>query len=197
MTEKEILNLIQADKWMMRVLLTASSLNLKDWAVGAGFVRNKVWDYLSGKTRETVDTNDIDLVYFDPNGNNEEADKELSKEMLTRTGLDWEIVNQCYAHKWNNVPPYKSTKDAIAHWPETVTAIGVTIDKNNKLKLIAPYGIGDLVHFIVRLSPKFEGGSGVLQERVRKKQWLEKWPGLKIVNEGARPEGPAPSINSV
>ncbi len=175
----------------MKVILTASSLNLKDWAIGAGFVRNKVWDYLSGRVNEVVDTKDIDLVYFDPNGNNEEADKKLSEEMQTKTGFVWEIVNQCYTHKWNNVPPYESTEDAIAHWPETVTAIGVTMDKENRLRLVAPYGIGDLVHFIVRLSPRFEGEREVLEERVRKKQWLEKWPRIKVVNEGTRPEGSA------
>jgi len=59
MTEEEILDLIRADKWMMKVLLSASSLNLKDWAVGAGFVRNKVWNHLSGRTGEGIDTKDI------------------------------------------------------------------------------------------------------------------------------------------
>ena len=107
--------------------------------MGAGFVRNKVWNHLSGRTGEGIDTKDIDFFYFDPNGNDEGADKKLSEEMQARTGFVWEIVNQCYTHKWNNVPPYKSTEDAIAHWPETVTAIGVTIDRNNKLRLLAPY----------------------------------------------------------
>ena len=31
---------------MMNVLNEANKLNLPDWVIGAGFLRNKVWDYL-------------------------------------------------------------------------------------------------------------------------------------------------------
>ena len=48
MMEKEILELIRQDKWMMRVLRVAKSLHLPDWMIEAGFVRNKVWNYLYG-----------------------------------------------------------------------------------------------------------------------------------------------------
>jgi hypothetical protein len=180
MTEQDILNLIEQDKWMMKIILIASSLNLPDWIIGAGFVRNKVWNHLSGIERETVDTRDIDLVYFDPNGNDQKSDEKLSEEMRQKTEMEWEIVNECYAHEWNNLPPYTSTEDAISEWPETVTAIGVTMDKNNKLKLIAPYGIDDLVNFIARPSPKFKGGIEVVRERIAQKKWQEKWPKINI-----------------
>lgn len=176
MTEQDILNLIKNDPWMMAVLKKASTLNLKNWVIGAGFVRNKVWDHLAGHKRKTVDTNDIDLVYFDPDGNDEEADKKLSQKLNSETGLSWEIVNQAYAHKWNNLSPYISIEDALSQWPETVTAIGVTLEKNNRLKLIAPYGIDDLVNFRIRMSPKFKGDIIKITERVAKKKWLEKWP---------------------
>jgi uncharacterized protein len=179
-TEQEILDLIKQDKWMMRIILIASSLSLPDWIIGAGFVRNKVWDHLSGNEKQTVDTRDIDLVYFDSNGNDEKSDEKLSEEMKIKTGIEWEIVNEYYAHKWNNLPPYTSTEDAISKWPETVTAIGVTMDKNNELKLFAPYGIGDLVNFVVRPSPKFKGGIDKVKERVIKKKWKEKWPNITL-----------------
>jgi hypothetical protein len=48
MNEEVILKLIENDPWMMEVLMTASDANLPDWMIGAGFVRNKVWDYLHG-----------------------------------------------------------------------------------------------------------------------------------------------------
>ncbi len=176
MTEKEILDLIEKDPWMMKIILTASSLNLSDWIIGAGFVRNKVWDHLSGINNEEVNTKDIDLVYFDPNGNDQKADEKLSEKLKQETGINWEIVNEFYAHRWNNLPPYTSATDAISTWPETVTAIGVTLNENNKLKLIAPYGIYDLVNFIVRPSPRFVEGIERVKERVIEKKWKEKWP---------------------
>src|SRR3989344_341827 len=42
MTEKDILDLIKIDKWMMDILRVAEKLNLPDWIIGAGFIRNKV-----------------------------------------------------------------------------------------------------------------------------------------------------------
>lgn len=62
MTEQDILDLIMKDKWMMNIIHIASELDLPDWIIGAGFVRNKVWDYLSGNNKEAVDTRDVDLV---------------------------------------------------------------------------------------------------------------------------------------
>ena len=178
MTEQDILNLISKDKWMMKILYIAKKLDLPDWIVGAGFVRNRVWDHLHGYNKPKVDTADIDLVYYDPNGNDQKADEELSERLKKETGIEWEVVNEAYAHKWNNLPPYKSTEDALSQWPETVTAIGVRL-KNGKLKLVAPYGISDLVNLIIRPSPKFADISKV-KERVKYKKWLEKWPKLKI-----------------
>jgi hypothetical protein len=181
MTEEEILYLIESDPWMMEALSVAKSLSLKNWILGAGFVRNKVWDHLSGKTLVGVDTPDIDLVYYDLEGNDEETDEKLSKRLSECTGFNWEIVNQSYAHKWNNLDPYTSTEDAISKWPETVTAIGVTVNSAGKLRLFAPYGITDLINFIVRPTPTFLNKINVLKDRVQKKKWLEKWPKIKIV----------------
>ncbi len=184
MTEQDILNLISKDEWMMSNLRFAEKLNLPDWIIGAGFVRNKVWDYLHGYQKEKVDTNDIDLVYFDLNGNDEDADEMLSKELEKKTGLNWEVVNEAYAHKWYTIkpPPYTSSEDAVSKWPETATCIGVKMEKG-ELKLIAPYGVGDLANLIIRPSPAFidEGNvKNVVIERVKKKKWLEKWPKLKL-----------------
>lgn len=179
MNEQDILNLIKEDPRMMDVLGRAEKLNFPDWVIGAGFVRNKVWDHLHNFSRPKVDTADVDLVYFDPNGNDQKTDEELSARLKKETGIDWEIVNEAYAHKWNNLPPYKSTEDALSQWPETATAIGVKLE-SGELRLIAPYGINDLIGMIVRPSPKFQDGIDRVKERVEKKRWLEKWPKLKV-----------------
>jgi len=181
MDEQDILNLIENDMWMMDILNIAEGLNFPDWVIGAGFVRNKVWDYLHGYSNSKVDTNDIDLVYYDPKRNDQKADEELSQKLKKQTGIDWEIVNQVYAHAWNSLPPYKSMEDAISKWPETATCIGVRIE-NGKLKIIAPHGIDDLVNLIIKPSPEFPNGLKRVKSRAKEKQWLEKWPKLQIVS---------------
>jgi len=182
MSEEDILELIRTDEWMMNILRTAEKLDLKDWAIGAGFIRNKVWDHLHGYNKETVDTNDIDLVYFDPNGNDEEADEELSRKLKEETGINYEVVNEFYAHKWNKLPPYKSTEDAISQFPETVTAIGVRL-KNGELSLVKPYGVEDIVNMIIRPTPMFFDKIQKIKDRVKTKQWIEKYPKLKFSQE--------------
>lgn len=177
MTKQDILELIKADPWMMNIIHIAEGLNFPDWIIGAGFVRNKVWDHLHGYSNEMVPTRDIDLVYFDPNGNNQKQDEQLSLRLTQETGIQFEIVNQFYAHTWNGLPPYTSTEDSISTWPETATAIGVTI-KRGELHLVAPYGIDDMVNLVLRPSPKFKGNIDVVRKRAKDKVWLEKYPKL-------------------
>lgn len=184
MSEEDILNLIREDKWMMDVLRVAEEVGLPDWLIGAGFVRNKVWDHLHGYKKEKADTADIDLAYFDPAGNDEEKDNGLSRELAAKTGLNWEVANQAYTHAWHSdhAAPYRSTADAISKWPETATCIGVTL-AHGEPALIAPYGVTDLVNLIVRPSPGFleEGNArSAVEERVAKKNWLKKWPKLTL-----------------
>lgn len=57
--------------------------------------------------------------------------------------------------------------------------MGVRLE-NGKLKLIAPYGVDDLLNLVVRPSPKFSNSLKIVEQRVREKKWLEKWPKLKF-----------------
>lgn len=181
MTEQDIIQMIKNDEWMMNVLTEANKLNLPDWVIGAGFLRNKVWDYLHDIKRDVADTHDIDLVYFDNININEEKDRKLSESMKDVLGLDWEIVNQAYTHKWHNRDiPYKDTAEGLSEWVETPTCVGVTL-VNGELKIIAPHGIDDLVNLIVRPTPSSKGDLGIFYSRIENKKWLEKWPKLRVI----------------
>ncbi len=181
MSPTDILKLIQDDPHMMRILSYAEQMDLPDWAISAGFVRNKVWDHLHNYKENTPPT-DIDLIYFDANGTYSE--KDIEAQLTKRApGVNWEIVNQATSHSWNDETPYTSTADAMSKWPETVTAVGVKIE-NGTLQLIAPLGIADLVEMIVRPTPAFSVSERKLQrvrDRVIQKRWKEKWPKLTIL----------------
>lgn len=181
MTEKDIIEIIKKDSWMMDVLIEAEKLNLPDWMIAAGFLRNKVWNYLHDIERAMVDTRDVDLVYFDKNNSSELFDENLSKKMNGKLGIEWEIVNQVYTHKWHDRgDQYIDTEDAISNWAETATCIGVTI-KKGELKIIAPHGIDDLVNMIVRPGPAFLNNLDFFHSRYKDKKWLKKWSKLRVV----------------
>lgn len=179
--EARLSELILKDPWMMKVLVVAEELNLPDWWIGAGFLRNKVWNYLEGKASEK--TRDVDLVYFDSNNVRDEIDWDyddhLNKEFPFAI---WEVRNQARMHYKNGFDPFASTADGIAHWTETATAVAVKLD-NDEITFLFCYGTDDLLNLVARPTPFFarKPEVEVFQKRVKEKNWQEKWPTLKIV----------------
>ena len=180
MNVSDILDLIRTDPWMMRVLRVAAGLELLEWMIGAGFVRNKVWDHLHGFENVDVPTADIDLIYFDPADARESTEKEYDRRLRAVCDVNWSAKNQARMHEVTGDAPYISAEDGLAHWVERATCVAVTL-RGGELQLIAPYGIGDLVGLIVRRSPGFTRDRAVLRERVAGKRWLETWPRLRVV----------------
>lgn len=180
MTEEQIVQLISDDTAMMDILGRAGRLGLPNWLIGAGFVRGKVWDHLHG-WRGPSTPSDIDLVYFDP-GDSFDDDALEARLSHSRPTLKWDVKNQATAHRWNGEAACMSVVEALARWPETATAVGVTTERG-PLELIAPHGIADLVGLIVRPTPAFNVNKArqeMVRSRFEKKRWQEKWPRLRL-----------------
>lgn len=180
MSQKDILDLIAQDAWMMRVLRIVGDLKLPDCWVGAGFVRNKIWDHLHGYTGRTP-LGDVDIVYFDPHDLSEEVENELQNRLKKRdSSINWSVTNQARMHIPSNLPPYSSTEDALSVWPETPTAVAVRLNSEGQLELLAPHGIKDLVSLVVNPTPLSFSRPEIYEKRLAEKQWGKKWPKLRI-----------------
>lgn len=179
----DLKTLIQNDKWMMDILKVAHQLELPDWWICAGFVRSKIWDTLHGYIERTP-LEDIDVIYFDAHNKEEEEEKKWEHELhILMPDIPWSVKNQARMHKINNLPPYKSSIDGIANFPETVTALGVKLDKQNEIELVAPHGIADVMEMIVNPVPLFAENKELLavyEYRIRQKDWQSKWPNIRI-----------------
>jgi uncharacterized protein len=182
MTKRHIIKIIQNDDWMMDVLKAAKTLTLPDWWIGAGFVRNKVWDVLHGyKTRTPL--HDIDVIYFDPGETKESQEKVYEKRLQKLLpNIPWSVKNQARMQKIKHDKPYKNAADGMAHWVETATCIGVKLDESNKAVIAAPHGIADLVSLKLR---SVSGQKKVFEKRLKDKNWLAKWPRLTIINSAS------------
>lgn len=180
MNENDILKLIAEDPWMMERLSLVQTLNLPDWWIGAGFVRGKIWDVLHGyQTRTPLP--DIDVIYFDKSVVTKE--QEQTYEAYLKNHIpesNWSVKNQARMHEKHGHKPYKTSTQALAQWVETATCVGVQIEGNGELKLTAPRGIDDLVNLILRPTPDHQQDQTKFHERIEKKQWLTKWPKLKV-----------------
>jgi len=179
-SEAELARVIGADDWMMEVLAVAEGLALPDWWIGAGFLRNKVWNVIEGKDAEP--TRDVDLVYFNAHDRQAETDWAYDQQLKAAYSFaEWEVRNQARMHYVNNLAPFISTEDGIAHWTETATCVAVKLE-DSKLRFLFCYGTHDLFGLIARPTPYIVGTKlmHLFNDRLAKKQWREKWPDIRI-----------------
>lgn len=119
--EALIASWIELDTFRRETLAVASELNLNDWCLSAGFLRNLVWDNVLQKARSTP-LNDIDLVYYNTDNLCPEIDKEYESQLFQMLPLPWSVKNQARMHTRNGDLRYGSTSDAMSFWPEIETA---------------------------------------------------------------------------
>lgn len=123
LTEEAIVEQIQADPEMMKVLAIIRDLNLTDAWLAAGAVRNFIWNQLSGKPGFDA-TTDLDLVFYDPTISYEETQQIEQELQKTYPQYAWEVKNQVYMHQHSpGTAPYRSACDAVSKYPEQCTAL--------------------------------------------------------------------------
>ncbi|EIM27349.1 nucleotidyltransferase family protein [Microvirga lotononidis] len=180
-TIADIEHLLEAHADLHALLSHVDSLGLPDGWIGAGFIRNAVWDVLHGRAIDISRLNDVDVVFLDPADVSKERNAILEARLRSLApDVTWQVRNQARMHQPNGDAPYRSTCDAIACWPETATAIAAR-SVDGKIEVMAPHGIQDPLNLIVRPTPAFAHKMAVYRERVASKDWPARWPGLNVI----------------
>lgn len=179
----ELRAMLAADPTRSRVLVLVRSLRLPDCWVGAGFLRNAVWDRLHGRPASKP-SGDVDVLWFDPERGDPWEDRILEARLMALDpSIAWSVKNQARMHLRNGDPPYASTLEAMRHWPETATAVAVRWTEQGGHEFAAPFGFEDLFGLVVRPTIGFRGEKRrVHLDRVRDKRWLATWPLLQVVD---------------
>ncbi|MCG8710958.1 nucleotidyltransferase family protein [Brenneria sp. 4F2] len=176
--EAQIRLWLMQDEMRLGVIKAVSSLSLSDCWVAAGFVRNLVWDKLHHYACPTM-LNDIDVIYYDAENTDESADfyYESQLRLLTKGASGISVKNQARMHFKLNKMQYKNTFDSMSYWPEIETAVGVRW-LNDYIEFSVPFGLDSLFNKTITFNTKscFE----VFIQRVKRKEWLDRWPGLII-----------------
>ncbi|WP_439549102.1 nucleotidyltransferase family protein [Falsiroseomonas sp.] len=144
--------------------------------IGAGFVRNAVWDALTGRTPETASLADIDVVHWD------DATPDAAFEAAlrhARPALPWSVTHQAGMAAANGHAPYRDVADALAHWPETATAVAARLVAG-RVEVLAPLRLDDLMDLVVRPGPAHAAQPSVVRARLRAKAWPRRWPALRV-----------------
>lgn len=180
MTLGLIERLFLGDPSRLAILQTARSLELPDWAIAAGYVRSAVWDHFHDLAAPTA-TADVDVVYFDPSNRSPDQDEAAQKRLRDMMpDVPWEVRNQARMHERNGDRPYRDTEDALRFYLETATSVGVRLERDNRLTVLAPWGIDDLMALRSGPTPRGREKYGDYLTRMRAKNWPARWSKLRV-----------------
>jgi uncharacterized protein len=180
-TISDIERLFEAHAASHALLLHVESLDLPDAWIGAGFIRNSVWDVLHGRILDVTRLADVDVLFFDPDDTSKAREAEIEHQLrILAPSIPWSAKNQARMHRRNGDAPYRDTVDAVAHWAETATAITARM-VDGRVEVMEPYGIDDLLNLIVRPTPVFGHKMDVYRTRVLSKDWPARWPKLTML----------------
>jgi len=183
----QLFALIRQCGWLMQALELVRAQGLPAWCVGAGVLRNLVWDAAHGYPLLPRAESDIDVAWFDASEAADGQDRALQQRLRDAMPvLRWEVTNQAWVHRWfegyfgHAVEPLAHLHEAVASWPETATAVAVWLDEQGELQLIAPYGLVDLFDLVVRRNPA-RVSVQTYQQRVLQKRYTERWPQVRVL----------------
>jgi len=185
--------ILRATPPLKRVLTVARRLCLPDWLVFSGAVYQPVLNHLTGRPLD-YGIKDYDLAYFDASDLSYEAEDAVIRRVSdafdepVRSML--QVRNQARVHLWfetkfaEQYPPLSCTAEALERFASATFAVGVRLEADDRLHIVAPFGLADL--FALRLVPNFYRktvGFARASADVRRR-----WP--EVVIENARSVSP-------
>jgi hypothetical protein len=196
---EELTELVLGSDWMRQILQTVAALELPDCWIGAGAVRDLVWDTRFGAGFDPARVEDVDVVFFDPDDLSAEHEHDIERRLHQQEpSLDWDVKNQARVHLWYEARfggaahPLTSTTDGVSTWPEIATAIAVRLHPDHSgagasvLDIAAPYGLDDLLDGVWRrnLNRDYNRATDAdCRARVERKQPHDRWPGVVVLDE--------------
>ena len=183
----ELRSILGASDWLMAILDDVKAVDPPQWWVGAGVIRDVVWEGRFGKGNVRPRTEDVDVAFFDPDDLSPARDRELELRLSDRNGkIAWDAKNQAAVHHWYAhrfgfaVAQFGSVPEAVATWPEYAVCVAVHLSARGRLEICAPNGLGDLLDGVWRRNPNRVTAEGY-QRRLARKQPASRWPGVRIV----------------
>ena len=186
--EARLVGLVRSSVVLMRALRAARDVGPPDWLIGAGAIRDRVWDHLHGFAPNTP-SKDLDVVFFDPRSVGGKRERDIHRELSgIAPDICWDVTNQAAVHLWYpqvfglEVEPLTSSADGVGTWPETATAVGVRLLKDDTIRVVAPCGLKDLFGMVCRRNPR-RVTVDHYRHRLQTKQIAKRWPRVTILDE--------------
>jgi hypothetical protein len=179
-------DILRATPGLMRVLATARDLALPDWLVFSGAVYQPVVNHLTGRAADHG-LKDYDLGYYDPADLSYEAEDVVIRRVAAAFPPPLremvEVRNQARVHLWfeekfgEAYTPLQSSAQALSRFTSTTFAVGVRLEPDGRMMLVAPFGLEDLFSLKLRPNPTRQT-AGFQRTALAAKA---RWPELEIV----------------
>ena len=185
--------IIRGDPDLMRLLASIRGVRLPQWRLVAGCLYQTVWNVLTGRDRGTG-IKDYDLIYFVDSDLSWTAEDRVIRAVTAATrGCvgPVEVRNQARVHLWFEArfgaayPQLYSADEALWRYASIVHAIGVRLEYDDRLDVVAPFGLDDLFSMVVRPNYALENAVSHIR-KARRAQAI--WPEITVVpwNEKTR-----------
>ncbi|WP_125255625.1 nucleotidyltransferase family protein [Brevundimonas fluminis] len=159
--EERLIAAVRGDPDLMRVLETTAGLGLNDWLIFSGSVYQCVWNAVTGRPAGHG-IKDFDLGYFD-----EDVSWDAEDVVIRRVAEAFdeplrsrvEVRNQRRVSEWfpakfgEPYPPVARTAEALNRFVAPAFAVGVRLEADGRMSVVAPFGLEDTFAMIVRPNP--------------------------------------------
>lgn len=152
--------IVRASPSLMQVLTVARDLDLPDWLIFSGAIYQRVLNHLTGRDPD-YGIRDYDLGYHDASDISYEAEDVVIRRVAAAFEPPLremvEVRNQARVHLWfegkfgEPYTPLASSAEALDRFVSPLFAVGVRLEPDDRLTILAPFGLADL--FAMRLRP--------------------------------------------
>jgi hypothetical protein len=186
MQREALETIIRQNSLLMTVLDGLRELGLPDHLLVAGAIYNEVWNRLTTRPVLTG-VNDIDVFYFDDNDIGWDAEDRVIKVAeahFTGLAVPVQVRNQARVHLWFEakfgIPfsPLASSAEMLGRYASKTHAVGARLLDEDRLEIIAPFGLDDLFSFRMVPNPVLDNRMSHAKKAERAKTI---WPELTII----------------
>lgn len=177
--------IVRGDPDLMYLLERLRSLALPEWRLVAGCLYQTVWNTLSGLPRRTG-IKDYDVIYFDGGDLSWEAEDEVIERVAAATRDcigPVEVRNQARVHLWFaerfgcDYPRLTCADESLRYYCSIVHAVGVRLELNGALDVVAPFGLDDMFAMRIRPNRALPNAASHASKAARAR---ETWPDITV-----------------
>jgi uncharacterized protein len=184
--ETRLNEILRASPRVMQVLRRLRDLDLPDWRLSSGAVYQTVWNALTERD-PNHGIKDFDTLYFDPDTSWDAEDaviRRVASALEPPLREMVEVRNQGRVHLWfeqkfaEPYTPLGCTDESLERYVAPAFAVGVRLERDDRLSVAAPFGLGDTFAMVLRPNPNRVINPAGLDKVVR--SLTARWPEIRV-----------------